>query len=72
MQKAPNKPISQEYKFTLKSMLKFEIISFLGRAFLSHLPSRTPAFHKLNAKGEKNYLNLGCGAQFKQTMGGGV
>ncbi len=69
MQEVPNKPILQEYKSTLKGMLKFEIISFLGRVFLSHLPSRTPNFHKLNTKGEKNYLNLGCGNQFRQVMG---
>lgn len=70
MQKAPNTPILQKYKFTLKGMLKFETISFLGRYFFSHISSRTPKFHALASK-EKNYLNLGCGSQFRQAMGGG-
>lgn len=69
MQKVP-KPYLQEYKFTLKGMLKFEIISFLGRYFFSHMPSRAPKFHTLTSK-EKNYLNLGCGNQLRQIMGGG-
>lgn len=71
MQKAPNTPILQKYKFTLKGMLKFETISFLGRYFFSHISSRTPKFHALASK-EKNYLNLGCGSQFRQAMGGGT
>lgn len=70
MQKVP-KPYLQEYKFTLKGMLKFEVISFLGRYFFSHMPSRAPKFHTLTSK-EKNYLNLGCGNQLRQIMGGGA
>ena len=71
MQEVPNKPILQEYKSTLKGMLKFEIISFLGRVFLSHLPSRTPTINHLNTTGAKNYHNPRSGNQFRQVMGGG-
>lgn len=56
---------TQEYTFTLKSMLKFELISLYGRIFLQ---SRKPNFksHK------KMYLNLGCGLNFQQVTGGGA
>lgn len=45
----------QEYKQTLKGMLKFELTSFIGRNFLN----RTPDFG--NLKNQELYLNLGCG-----------
>ncbi len=56
---------TQEYKFTLKGILKFELISLYGRIFLQ---SRKPHFTN-----GKNYLNLGCGGNVisNEAAGGG-
>lgn len=43
----------QEYKFSLKGMMKFSLISLYGRIFLNKSPDIR--------KDSKNYLNLGCG-----------
>lgn len=56
--------MEQEYKFSLKGMLRFELISLYGRRFL---PAKKPPI-----KQGKNYLNLGCGSNIKNSdMGGG-
>ena len=55
--------MKQEYKFTLAGMLKFELISLYGRHFSS--------FRKPHLQQNLNYLNLGCGINFQETMGGG-
>ncbi|WP_304370720.1 class I SAM-dependent methyltransferase [uncultured Helicobacter sp.] len=56
---------TQEYKFTLKGILKFELISLYGRIFLQSRKS-----HFTNGK---NYLNLGCGGNVisNEAAGGG-
>lgn len=54
--------MKQECKFTLAGMLKFELISLYGRHFSS--------FRKPHLQQNLNYLNLGCGINFQEAMGG--
>lgn len=56
--------MKQECKFTLAGMLKFELISLYGRHFSS--------FRKPHLQQNLNYLNLGCGINFQEAMGGGI
>lgn len=55
----------QEYKFSLKGMMKFSLISLYGRIFLNKSPDIR--------KDSKNYLNLGCGLNIIESSldGGG-
>jgi len=46
---------SKKYQINLKKLIKFEIISFFGRIFLSKKPPAIDSDYK--------YLNLGCGSR---------
>lgn len=56
----------QEYKQTLRGMLKFELISLIGRNFLNRIPDFD------NLKNQTLYLNLGCGKNLQTAAGGGI